>query len=121
MTTSLKDCHYSTAIVSVIHNTDPIAALVHGYVRFLCDLKGNGDCFASQETMADFLGISRYTVIRKLKILCDKGYLVDQTPGRRNKPHVYSETGLAGEQEIARIAALEDKADDLVITTYGDE
>ncbi|MCX6054208.1 MAG: hypothetical protein NTZ74_04690 [Chloroflexi bacterium] len=35
----------------------------------------------------------RKLVKKKIKILVEKGYLIDITPGVRNKPHVYADSG----------------------------
>src|SRR3990172_10253842 len=44
------------------------------------------------------------TVLRHIKKLCTAGYLRDETPGLRNKPHTYSDTGkvkITGLVEVA--------------------
>lgn len=43
----------------------------------------------SLETIARELGINRATVMRHLHSLCEKGFLKDVTPYRRNRPHLY--------------------------------
>jgi DNA-binding Lrp family transcriptional regulator len=55
----------------------------------------NGVCQASQDKIADELGINRRTVIRHIKVLVDNDYLRDFTPNLRNKPHTYGITNKA--------------------------
>jgi len=43
--------------------------------------------------IAERIGVSPATALSHVKKLCDAGYLKDLTPGRRNKPHVYQDTG----------------------------
>jgi DnaD/phage-associated family protein len=50
-------------------------------------------CYASMDKIGKELGLSRSTVIAHVERLVEGGYLRDNTPGRRNKPHVYTETG----------------------------
>lgn len=45
--------------------------------------------------MAQMVGISRKTLWRYLKDLCQQGYLRDLTPDLRNVPHNYQDTGKA--------------------------
>jgi len=71
------------------------AAAVFGRVWRYCQMQ-NGVCEAAIERMGDELGIDRKTFMRHLSVLTKKGYLLDHTPGVRNKPHVYSDTGKAG-------------------------
>lgn len=52
----------------------------------------NKVCQAAQDKIADELSISRRTVIRHLQVLTDDGYLKDDTPDLRNRPHTYSVT-----------------------------
>ena len=44
---------------------------------------------------ASRLDISTKTARRHTHKLCEKGYLQDLTPNRRNAPHVYQDTGQA--------------------------
>lgn len=64
---------------------------------------------ASQEQIASHAGISPKTVQRHLKLLCNHHYLKDLTPSRRNRPHVYADTGKA-----RIIGLVEAKIDDTV-------
>lgn len=69
-----------------------IPAAVYGLVWRYCQM-GSGTCYASQSTLAEKLGIGQATVQRHLRTLCDAGFLEDTTPGLRNKPHTYRDTG----------------------------
>jgi len=53
-------------------------------------------CSASLETIGNNLRLDRATVMRHISRLVEIGYLEDLTPGRRNRPHVYCDTGKAG-------------------------
>src|SRR3972149_7038211 len=64
----------------------------------------NRACNASTRTIADDLGMEDGTVLGHIKKLCKAGYLRGQTPGLRNKPHTYSDTGkvkITGLVEVA--------------------
>lgn len=69
-----------------------IRAAVFGKVWRYCQME-RGVCDASQDKIADELGLSRETVNRQLKALVADGYLEDLTPGRKNHPHRYRDTG----------------------------
>jgi hypothetical protein len=85
---------YFTPLFDVILQ-DPelgrIGAIVFGKVWRYCDAYGT--CTASRERMAREVGLSYKTFQRWLTTLCDKGYLEDLTPERRNAPHEYRDTG----------------------------
>ena len=69
-----------------------VGAAVYGLSWRYCQM-GKGICYASLETMAKQLGLNAATVQRHLRKLCEKGYLEDTTPGLRNKPHIYVDSG----------------------------
>lgn len=69
-----------------------VRAAVYGVVWRHCQMKDRV-CKASQETLAEILGIDRVTLNRHLKALVEAGYLIDTTPDRRNAPHVYKDAG----------------------------
>jgi DNA-binding MarR family transcriptional regulator len=71
-----------------------VQAAVYGAVWRHCQMR-DGICTASQDTLAELLGIHRATILRHLKELCKKGYLRDTTPDLRNRPHTYADTGKA--------------------------
>lgn len=65
-----------------------VCAAVYGTVWRYCQMK-EGICRASLNTLGADLSIDRATVLRSIDKLCKLGYLVDQTPDRRNAPHTY--------------------------------
>jgi len=69
-------------------------ALVYGRVWRFCQMKDKV-CTASLETLAKPLGVSRKTVERHIKKLCQMGYLEDRTPDRKHRPHIYADIGKA--------------------------
>jgi DnaD/phage-associated family protein len=75
------------------HYKDLQAPAVFGVVWRYCQME-DGVCKASLRTIADILDIDEVTVMRRLKVLCDDGFLIDTTPDLRNKPHVYADAGL---------------------------
>lgn len=79
------------------------AAAVFGRMWRYCQLE-DGICRASLETIADELHLSRPTVTQHIETLIKNGYLVDRTPGRRNAPHIYADTGKA--QILSQFAAV---------------
>lgn len=72
-----------------------ITSAVFGKVWRYCQM-ADGVCSASQERIADELGISRITVNTHIEKLCSAGYLVDKTPTLIGLPHQYADTGKAG-------------------------
>lgn len=71
-----------------------MTAAVYGIVWRYCQMQDRV-CHASLETISAKLGISYRSTIRHLKLLCDAGYIEDLTPGLRNRPHTYRDTGKA--------------------------
>ncbi len=69
-------------------------ALVYGRVWRFCQMKDKV-CTASLETLAKPLGVSKKTVERHIKKLCQMGYLEDRTPDRKHRPHIYADIGEA--------------------------
>src|SRR3990172_8983881 len=65
-----------------------VCAAVYGEVKRRCGLE-RGVCDASLDTLGTTIHLDRATVMRSIKKLCELGYLIDQTPGRRNAPHTY--------------------------------
>jgi hypothetical protein len=64
------------------------AASVYGAVWRHCQLRDRV-CRASIRSLAEKLGCHMSTVQRQLRRLVQAGYLIDTTPGLRNRPHVY--------------------------------
>lgn len=72
-----------------------VGAAVFGVVWRHANMR-NGVCSASQERMAELLGVNRMTVNKWIATFCDNGYLEDTTPDTKNRAHVYRVTGKAG-------------------------
>lgn len=68
-----------------------VTAAVYGRVWRYCEMK-DGVCYASLESIAEGLGVNRATIMRHLATLVADGYLQDDTPGLRNRPHIYRVT-----------------------------
>jgi hypothetical protein len=66
-------------------------ALVFGRIRRYC-LMQDGVCKASQQSIAEWLGMKRWTVSRAINTLKEDGYIIDKTPNRRFRPHIYEVT-----------------------------
>jgi hypothetical protein len=101
---------------SLIEKYDLMTAAVYGRVRRYCQHK-SGICYATVTTIAKEIGVSYNTVLRRLKLLCNEGYLEDLTPGLRNKPHRYRLTGKLDLVHIAETRATESPSS----TREGDE
>ena len=69
-----------------------IPVAVYGVVWRYCQQR-NGVCQASLETIGAHLGLTPRTVFRHIHDLCERGFLEDTTPGLRNHPHTYRDTG----------------------------
>ena len=81
--------------VLIEHYGNIITPGVFGIAWRYCQMP-DGVCKASLRTIAERIGLDDVTVMRHLKVLCDDDYLKDLTPGLRNKPHVYADTGRVG-------------------------
>lgn len=71
-----------------------VCSAVFGCMWRYCQMS-DGVCRASQETIANKLGLSRKTVNEMIEKLTDAGYIEDRTPEVRNRPHIYADTGRA--------------------------
>ena len=72
-----------------------VRAAVFGMIWRYCQMK-DGVCYASLGKLSESLGVSLASVQRHAAELVKDGYLNDLTPGLRNKPHTYQDTGKAG-------------------------
>jgi hypothetical protein len=79
---------FSPLFDDVAHDLGRSAASVYGAVWRHCQLR-DGVCRASIRTLSTKLGCHMSTVQRQLRRLVSAGYLIDTTPGARNRPHVY--------------------------------
>lgn len=83
---------FTPVIDVVVKDVGLIEAVVYGVVWRYCQ-REDGVCTASLKTIGEQVGVSSKTAKRHIKALCSKGYLEDTTPGMRNRPHVYRDTG----------------------------
>jgi len=73
---------------SLVRELGQSSALVYGVIWRYCQMRDNV-CRASLGTMAARAGLSRRTVIRHVKMLVERGYITDLTPGLKHAPHSY--------------------------------
>lgn len=92
---SFKIIGFTPVLDTLVNRYGLIGASVYGVVLRHSKMR-NGVCSASQERMAELLGVSRATVNKWIGTLCDDGYLADTTPEAKNRTHVYKVTGKAG-------------------------
>jgi DNA-binding Lrp family transcriptional regulator len=67
-------------------------AAVFGRMWRYCQMQ-DGVCRATLDTIATELNVSKMTIIRHIETLVYDGFLKDTTPDRKNKPHIYADTG----------------------------
>ena len=95
MSKFLSEVKGFTPVIDVL--TDELGlmpAVAYGVVWRYCQME-EGVCKASMTKIARRIGVDRATVHRHIKALCEAGYLKDLTPGLRNCPHIYADTGRA--------------------------
>lgn len=95
---------FTPVIDAVVKDTSLMTAVVYGRVWRYCQMEDRV-CKAALETIGAEIGVSRRTVERHIKALCSQGYLIDTTPGRRNAPHIYADTG---KLKIAGLLSVQD-------------
>lgn len=83
--------NFTPLMDSIIRDIDLEAAAVWGRV-WRYEQLDRGVCQASHERIASELGIHSRTVIRRLQVLVERGFLEDHTPDLKNRPHTYSTT-----------------------------
>jgi len=88
---------FTPVIDSIANELGIISAVVFGRMWRFCQMS-DGVCKASLEKIAGKTGLSRASIMRHAKKLCEAGYLKDETPDLRNAPHIYADTGKAGIQ-----------------------
>ena len=86
--------NFTPLMDSLVERYDLITAAVYGRIWRYSESRGY--CYATHATIAKEIGLSRSTVLRKINILVEDGYLKDRTPGLKNKPHEYEATYQAG-------------------------
>ena len=85
---------WTPVIDAVVLDVGMTAAVVFGKAWRYCQMS-DGVCKASQERIADELGISRATDNTYFSKLTEAGYLKDLTPHLLGLPHQYADTGKA--------------------------
>jgi hypothetical protein len=85
---------WTPLIDALVQEHGLITAAVFGRMWRYCQLD-SGACMASLDKIAGELGLTRQGITPHIQILCKEGYLADENPGRRNKPHTYRDTGKA--------------------------
>lgn len=85
---------WTPVIDAVVLEVGVISAIVFGKVWRYCQMS-DGVCKASQDRLADELGLSRATINAHLAKLTEAGYLKDLTPDLVGLPHEYADTGKA--------------------------
>ena len=90
---------WTPVIDDVAKDVGVTAAVIFGKVWRYCQMS-DGKCWASQERIADELGLSRHCVLDNIKLLIERGYLTDTTPGENDqrRTNIYRDTGKAGMQ-----------------------
>ena len=83
---------YTPVIDHLITEFGYLTALVFGVIWRYCQME-NGECTASQSTMAGLLGIKRQTFMRHADLLAESGYLEKQTISGIGV--IYNDTGKA--------------------------
>jgi len=112
MTTFLTQVNGFTPLIdAIVADAGLNEATVYGMVWRYCRMS-DGICRASTTTIANRLGMSSRTVMRCLARLVSLGYLADKTPGLKNRPHIYADTGLV------RIRGLMDVHDSAVTESH---
>lgn len=86
---------FTPIIDMIIPEVGLTGAAVFGVVWRHCQMRDRV-CKASLQTMADKIGVSRATILRKLSELSELGFIEDLTPNLKHKPHVYRDTGKLG-------------------------
>lgn len=79
---------YTPVPDKLVREYDFTTAYAWGKVWRYCRM-ANGTCTASHETIAKRAGMSRRSLIEKLNVLIEAGYIEDLTPNLKNKPHTY--------------------------------
>jgi hypothetical protein len=83
-----EDSTFSPLFDHIARRYSTTTTAVYGVVWRHCRMR-DGVCRATTTRMGKLIGMNRTTVLRHIEILVKDGYLVDLTPDRRNRPHVY--------------------------------
>jgi hypothetical protein len=82
---------YTMVPDKVVQDIGLVTAVVYGKVLRYA-MMSDGICRASLGRMGEELNIDQYTVKLHLQKLVEAGYIIDQTPKARNRPHIYKPT-----------------------------
>jgi DNA-binding Lrp family transcriptional regulator len=85
---------FTPVIDAVVLDVGLLTATIFGKVWRYCQMS-DGACSASQDRIAQELGLSRATINSHIDKLVGEGYLKDTTPEIIGSPHVYADTGKA--------------------------
>ncbi len=85
---------FTPVIDGLIPQVGAFTALVFGKMWRYCQMS-DGVCKASQDRLADELGVSRQSINKHIDKLVEAGYLEDITPDLLGLPHQYRDTGRA--------------------------
>lgn len=88
---SAQISHFTPVPDALVAKFGLVTAAVFGRV-WRYSQASRGVCDASQQKIADELGLDRVTVNLHIKKLVDGGYLKDRTPTVTNRPHTYAVT-----------------------------
>lgn len=92
--TNIKDINWTPVIDSIVDKYGAVTALIFGVIWRYCQMK-DGECRASQSTIAKRCGYSRQTAITHIKILVENGYITEKRTDTMGV-NVYKDTGKAG-------------------------
>jgi DnaD/phage-associated family protein len=85
---------WTPVIDTIVDELGVMSAVVFGKAWRYCQMI-DGVCKASQDRLAQELGLSRATINSHLAKLTESGYLEDMTPNLLGLPHQYRDTGKA--------------------------
>ena len=85
---------FTPLIDGVVADVGLVSAAVFGKAWRYCQMS-DGVCKASQDRLADELGVSRQSINKHIDKLVEAGYLEDITPDLLGLPHQYRDTGRA--------------------------
>lgn len=86
---------FTPLIDSLIPVVGYLTTGIFGIIWRYCQME-DGICRASTTTLAKKLGLNRRSIMRHVDKLIAAGYLVDETPDAKGKPHRLRDTGKAG-------------------------
>jgi len=100
---------FTPLIDGVVQEVGIMAAAVFGKAWRYCQMS-DSVCKASQERLAEELGMDRTTINKHLKTLVDAGYLEDKTPTLKGVPRVANNAKTPADKKQAAKLILDDRA-----------